>query len=137
MRLRHSGLAALLVLASATLAGAQTTPSAETGSSPVDFSRATVQRFGVDLQRIQRALRQSAERQEGSGLNVRYTIDVYGTAPRLNILDPKTDNLRMGPTPYGAPTHQQMLDVMTPQEFRAPAADFSALMRWLQNKSKK
>jgi hypothetical protein len=134
MRFRHSGFAAMFVLACATLAGAQTTGSANTAGT-VDLSRATVQRFGVDLQRIQRALRQSAERQEGSGLNIRYTIDVYGTAPRIDILDPKTDNLR-GPAPYGGPTHQQMLDVMTPQEFRAPAADFSALLRWLQNKKK-
>jgi hypothetical protein len=134
MRLRHSGLAALLVFACATLAGAQTANSA---GNTADLSGATVQRFGVDLQRIQRALRQSAERQDSNGLNIRYIIDVYGTAPRINIVDPKTDNLRYGPVPYGAPTHQQMLDIMTPQEFRAPVADFSALMRWFQDRSKK
>jgi hypothetical protein len=131
MRLRHSGLAALLVLASATLAGAQQVPSGNAAAPSVN-----VQRLPVDLARIQRALRQSAEREERTGLNIRYIIDVYGTAPRIDILDPKTDNLRMGPVPYGAPTHQQMLEVMTPQEFRAPAADFSALMRWLQNRKK-
>jgi hypothetical protein len=131
MRLRHSGLTALLVLASATLAGAQQVPSSNATAPSVN-----VQRLPVDLARIQRALRQSAEREERTGLNIRYIIDVYGTAPRIDILDPKTDNLRMGPVPYGAPTHQQMLEVMTPQEFRAPAADFSALMRWLQNRKK-
>ena len=130
-------MTALLVLAFASLAGAQDAQPVRTGGNGADLSTATVQRFGVDLQRIQRALRQSAERQEGNGLNIRYIIDVYGTAPRIKILDPKTDNLRVGPVPYGAPTHQQMLDVMTPQEFRAPVADFSALMRWLQDKSKK
>jgi len=135
MRIRHSGFAAMFVLACATLAGAQTPRSTNTGGNTVDLSAATVQRFGVDLARIQRGLRQSAERKDGSGLNIRYTIDVYGTAPRIEVLDPKTDNLR-GPAPYGGPTHQQMLDVMTPQEFRAPAADFSALLRWLQNKKK-
>lgn len=131
MRFRHSGFAAMFVLACATLAGAQTArPDSTAGTASVN-----VQRLPVDLARIQRALRQSAEREERSGLNIRYTIDVYGTAPRIDILDPKTDNLR-GPAPYGGPTHQQMLDVMTPQEFRAPAADFSALLRWLQNKKK-
>jgi hypothetical protein len=136
MRLRPSGLTALLVLACATLAGAQEARPTNAGGSTVDLSGATVQRYGVDLRRIQRALRQSTERQDSNGLNIRYIIDVYGTAPRIEILDPKTDNLRMGPVPYGAPTHQQMLDVMTPQEFRAPAADFSSLMRWLQNRKK-
>src|ERR1051325_12103982 len=97
MNLRHSGLTAVLVLACATLARAQEPGSASTGGNSADLSVASVQRFGVDLQRIQRALRQSAERQESSGLNIRYIIDVYGTAPRIKILDPKTDNLRVGP----------------------------------------
>jgi hypothetical protein len=132
MRFRHSGFAAMFVLACATLAGAQTARPENTAATP----SVNVQRLPVDLARIQRALRQSAEREERSGLNIRYIIDVYGTAPRIDILDPKTDNLRMGPVPYGAPTHQQMLDVMTPQEFRAPAADFSSLLRWLQNRKK-
>ena len=137
MRVRHSGLATLLVLACATAARAQQAPSANTVANPADLSAATVQRFGVDLRRIQRALRQSTERQDSNGLNIRYIIDVYGTAPRIDVLDPKTDNLRFGPVPYGAPTHQQMLDIMTPQEFRSPVMDFSGLMRWFQERSKK
>lgn len=133
MRLRHSGLAALLVLACASLAGAQETRSA----SPATTPSVNVERLPVNLSRIQRALRQSAERQDGNGLNLRYVIDVYGTAPRLNFFDPKTDNLRSGPVPYGAPTHQQMLDIMTPQEFRSPVMDFGGVMRWFRDRSKK
>jgi len=30
-----------------------------------------------------------------------------------------------------------MMNLMTPQEFSAPAADFSGLARWLTNKGKK
>jgi hypothetical protein len=30
-----------------------------------------------------------------------------------------------------------MMQVMTPQEFRAPVADFSGIARWLANKAKK
>ena len=133
MQLRHSGLAALLLLACATVAGAQEVRPASPASSP----SVNVDRLPVSLSRIQRALRESAEREERNGLNIRYIIDVYGTAPRIDILDPKTDNLRVGPVPYGAPTHQQMLEIMTPQEFRSPVMDFSALTRWLQNKNKK
>jgi hypothetical protein len=40
------------------------------------------------------------------------------------------------PAPYGAPTHRQILEQITPQEFRAPAADFSSLFRWLSDKAK-
>jgi hypothetical protein len=133
MQLRHSGLAALLVLACATLAGAQEVRSSRGSDAPA----VNVERLPVNLARIQRALRQSAERAEVNGLNIRYVIDVYGTAPRIDVLDPKTDNLRNGPVPYGAPTHQQMLEIMTPQEFRAPVMDFGALMRWLGDRTKK
>ena len=131
--LRHSGLAALLIFACATLAGAQEVRPSSAATPP----SVNVERLPVSLSRIQRALRESAEREERNGLNIRYIIDVYGTAPRIDILDPKTDNLRVGPVPYGAPTHQQMLEIMTPQEFRAPVMDFSALMRWFQERSKK
>jgi hypothetical protein len=42
-----------------------------------------------------------------------------------------------GPVPYGAPTHREIVNHITPQEFRAPAADFSALIRWLNDRNKK
>ena len=133
MSVRHSGLAALLVLASASLAGAQENRPDSAANAP----SVNVERLPVNVARIQRGLRQSAERQEGNGLNLRYIIEVYGTAPRFDFFDPKTDNLRNGPVPYGAPTHRQMLEIMTPQEFRAPVMDFGGVMRWLQDRSKK
>ena len=133
MSVRHSGLAALLMLASASLAGAQETRPDTTANTP----SVNVERLPVNVARIQRGLRQSAERQEGSGLNIRYVIEVYGTAPRLNFFDPKRDNLRSGPVPYGAPTHQQMLDIMTPQDFRSPVMDFGGVLRWFGDRSKK
>jgi hypothetical protein len=39
--------------------------------------------------------------------------------------------------PYGAPTHREMLDMITPQEHRAPAADFGNLLRWLSGQKDK
>ena len=112
MGVKRSGLTALLVLACASVTGAQESRSESAATSPfVD-----VDRLPLNLARIQRALRQSAEREDRNGLNIRYIIDVYGTAPRIELFDPKTDDLRTGPVPYGAPTHQQMLQIMTPQE---------------------
>ena len=55
---------------------------------------------------------------------------------RVSSYSPRRPNLMTGPTPYGAPTHQQMIEAVTPQEYRAPAADFGALFRWLADKSK-
>jgi len=95
-----------------------------------------VSRLPLNLDRIQRELRQSAIREERQGLNLRYVVDVYGQAPPLVIFGPE-DNLVYGPVPYGAPTHKDMIEHVTPKEYRAPAADFSALLRWLAERAKK
>ena len=95
-----------------------------------------VSRLPVDVQRIHRELRQSAAREEREGLNLRYFIDVYGQAPPIVIFGPE-DNLTSGPVPYGGPTHKEMLEQMTPQEFRSQPADVSALFRWRAERAKK
>jgi hypothetical protein len=95
-----------------------------------------VSRLPVDVQRIHRELRQSATREEREGLNLRYFIDVYGQAPPIVIFG-ADDNLTSGPVPYGGPTHQEMLQQMTPKEFRSQPADISGLIRWLTERAKK
>ena len=95
-----------------------------------------VSRLPLNLERIQRGLRQSTTREESQGLNIRYVVDVFGQAPPLVIFRPE-DNLVYGPVPYGAPTHKEMIEHVTPKEYRAPAADFSALLRWLAERGSK
>ena len=58
------------------------------------------------------------------------------TIPQIQLFTAE-DNLRYGPVPYGAPTHQEMINQITPKEFSSPVMDFNALMRWLADKSKK
>jgi hypothetical protein len=94
-----------------------------------------VGKLPIDLERIQRQLKQVTVREVRDGLNLRYIVDVYGRAPRIELFT-KQDNLETGPVPYGAPTHREMIEAVTPQEFRAPAADFSGLFRWLADKAK-
>jgi hypothetical protein len=94
-----------------------------------------VDRLPISVDRIQRELREST-REERDGLRLRYFIDVYAQAPPIVVFGPDA-NLKSGPVPYGGPTHKEMLEQMTPQEFRAPAADFSALLRWLADRAKK
>jgi hypothetical protein len=95
-----------------------------------------VSRLPIDLVRIQRELRQSSEREERQGLNIRYVIDVYGQAPPIVLIDPTFDFVH-GPVPNSAPTHREMIEHVTPIEYRAPPADLSALLRWLADRSKK
>ena len=107
-------------------------------AAPALAQRSTVDvdRLPINLQRIHRELQQSATREERDGLRLRYFVDVFGQQPPLVLFGPE-DNLTAGPVPYGAPTHKEMLYQMTPQEFRAPAADFNALIRWLADRAKK
>lgn len=88
------------------------------------------EKLPISIERIQRKLAQ-APRSSANPLSLRleYYIEVYGKAPRLDLF---TDfDLEHGPVPYGAPTHAEFLQLLTPQEFRAPAADFPALIAWL------
>ena len=95
-----------------------------------------VKRLPIDLAKVTRDLRQSAGSESRTGLNIRYRVDVYGQAPRIELFT-KQDNLAYGPAPYGAPTHRDMIEHVTPQEYRAPYADIGNLIRWLSDKAKK
>ena len=94
-----------------------------------------VSRLPVNLQRIQRELRQSTVTEHRDGLNLRYQVEVFGRAPEVRLFTPE-DNLRTGAVPYGAPTHQDIVQHITPKEFSSPVMDFSALARWLAQKAK-
>ena len=95
-----------------------------------------VSRLPIDIKRIERSFRQSSIREAHDGLNLRYFVDVYAKAPALVLLT-KEDNLFYGPVPYGGPTHREMLDMITPKEHRAPAADLGGLFRWLSGEKNK
>jgi len=123
MNLKRASLIGLLVFGAAHAASAQQTS--------VD-----VKRLPIDLAKVTRELRQSTATENRTGLNIRYRVDVYGQAPRIELFT-KQDNLAYGPAPYGAPTRRDMIEHVTPQEYRAPYADIGNLIRWLNEKSKK
>src|SRR5687768_7085710 len=132
MELKRAGFIVLLLGLMAQAAPAPAQTPAATTEPQVD-----VNRLPVDLWRIGRQLQQAnREKEERDGLNLRYQIEVFGRAPEIRLFTAQ-DNLRYGPVPYGAPTHSEILNHITPQEFRSPVMDFSALMRWLADKSKK
>ena len=88
-------------------------------------------KMGVDLSRIKRELAQAQaqaqateESPEGDPLRLRFTVEVVGSAPKIDFLAGFNVN---GPVSYGPPTHQEVLDVLTPQEYRSPTVDFLGL----------
>jgi hypothetical protein len=107
------------------------------GAAPASFAQGTidVNRLPINLKRIQRELRQSTVRDESQGLLIRYKVDVYGQAPPIELFNRNDPELFTGPVPYGAPTHREFIEQVTPREYRAPAADFSALLRWFAEKA--
>jgi hypothetical protein len=126
------GLSLMLILAAPPVAGAQ---QSQPSPQPQASQTVDVTKLPVAPERLQRKLREAAEREEMEGLNLRYTIDVFAFAPRIQLINPE-DNLLFGPTRYSAPTREEMWNMMTPQEFRSPIMDFSNLARWLQDRSK-
>ena len=127
MDLKHGVLTALLLAGLAAPASAQNAAAPPQGS--IDASR-----LGIDVNRIHRQLQQDAGRDQHDRLNLKYYIDVYGTTPALRLFENRKEAVE-GPVPYGSPTHREMLEMSTPQEYRAPVMDFGALMRWLADKS--
>jgi hypothetical protein len=90
----------------------------------------------VSVGRIRRKLAQ-APTSKAAGLRLEYYVEVYGKSPQIDLFtnfDPKT-----GPVQYGSPTHQEFLDLVTPEAFKAPTGDLLtpalALMKWLVDKT--
>ena len=128
---RTASLAVLLLGLSAGAAVAQEPPPAASSAPGID-----VERLPLNLERIRRELNQAITvTEEQDGLNLRYQIEVFGRAPEIQLFTAE-DNLKNGPVPYGAPTHQEIINHITPPEFRSPVMDFNSLFRWLAEKTK-
>ena len=82
-------------------------------------------KMGVSFSRIKRELVQAqAEDQDPNTLKLTFTVQVMGTAPRIDLLEGFAVE---GPVPYGPPTHREVLDVLTPREFRSPVVPIYGL----------
>lgn len=120
-RLLAAMLGTLLTLAPAAL---QAQPAA---ADPQPATAINPAALGVSMSRIsRRLLADSRAKSEGTTpLKLEYFVDVYGTAPTLRFF--AGQDLIYGAVPGGAPTHSDMLYVMTPQLFRAPVVNFFGL----------
>jgi hypothetical protein len=129
----------LLVLSVSAPAWAQ---DSEAKPAPADQPAAIdATKLGVSLARIQKGLRvsESKEQQSLTPLRIEFAVQVYGTAPRIDLL--KDVDILHGDAPGTAPTHRQIIDFLTPQIYRQQTAPISALAWWagmkLWEKSKK
>ena len=129
----------IAVLASPQLVLAQ--PEQRPAPKPNEAPAMDASKMGISLSRIKRELAQAeaeATVLDDGRLRFAFSVDVVGQAPKINFLEGFSLN---GATPYGAPTHGEILGVLTPQAYKSPPIPFSAMAVWaaqqLSNKSKK
>jgi hypothetical protein len=134
-------LAALLAVPAA--ARAQSSQSAPPTQPPQSAPTEAVDasKLGVDLSRIKRELVEPESDASADGsLRLRFNVQVFGLAPRINFLEGFSVD---GPMPYGSPTHQEVLEVLTPKEYRSGAfpiyglAVLAAQKLWQYNKKQR
>jgi hypothetical protein len=93
-------------------------------ASAQDTQAMDATKMGIDLDRIKRGLAETAEDDSGDPLRLRFRVEVVGIAPKIDFLEGFDV---AGPLPYGAPTHREVLDVITPREFRTPVFPIAGL----------
>ena len=98
------------------------------GAPAIDASK-----LGVSLSRIALGLRTAEVRQQQNpeGLRIEYMVQVYGLAPKIRLFDDV--DLSGGAVPGSAPTHNQVIDHLTPKTHSAPAMPISALAFWFSD----
>ena len=111
----------VVLFATASLAGpvarleAQAPP---TGSQPLAASSSSIaDGLGVSLKNVRKQLVIPGKPGGGSDLRYNFQVEVIGRQPRIEFF--KEFNLtKEGGVSYGAPTHQEILNTVTPMGFR-------------------
>ena len=95
-----------------------------TGALAQDAQAVDPTKMGVDISRIRRELAETHVDESDDPLRLRFRVDVVGVAPKIDFLE--GFNVE-GPVSYGPPTHAEVLDVLTPREFRSPTVPIFGL----------
>ena len=134
--MRTLALLAMLAAASSPAWAQDQQPEAAPQTPAIDATK-----LGVSLSRIQKGLRtaETREKTNPGGLRLEFNVQVYGTAPRIDML--QGIDLVNGAVPGTAPSHSQLIEFVTPQIYRTPTMPVSAFAawaaQWLADKSKK
>jgi 1,4-dihydroxy-6-naphthoate synthase len=112
---------------------AATAPSSQSkstvASSPATLSSKPVpdiDAMGVSFDRIKRMLGDRPPSDDKQGLKLNYYVEVMGLAPAIQLFTPQ-DLAPTGRIPYAAPTHRDILDVLTPIQYRSPSIPVGSL----------
>jgi len=104
--------------------------SVDAAAQDVDDALLPAVELSVNLERLKRKLAQlPATDEERTILRLNFYLSVYARAPRINPL--LGFDLHTGPVPFGGPSHADMRDLWTPEEFSTPVADLGSVLGWL------
>lgn len=85
----------------------------------------SVEALGMSFERIKRELRILPPSTAKTPLKLEYYVEVQALMPAIPLFKP--GELTTGPVPYGAPTHRDMMDHVTPEAFKAGTVPISSL----------
>jgi len=102
------------------------TPAGAQAPRPPAQAINSVDALGMSFERIKRELRMLPPSTVKTPLKLEYYVEVQGLLPPIPIFKP--GELTTGPVPYGAPTHSDMLDHVTPLAFKSPAIPVSGIL---------
>ncbi|MDE3155094.1 MAG: hypothetical protein KGN76_08315 [Acidobacteriota bacterium] len=119
------------------MAGSTAAAQPPSGSSAPSRTEAAQDPFATEkvpysIARIARALETPPPKDR---LHLDFHVVVMGQAPPPALFT--GFDLQNGPVPFGAPTQQQFLDVVTPEAFKAPAIPLGGVFKWLIDKARK
>jgi hypothetical protein len=112
--------------------GAQTPPSgiqtpAASAPQSVSTDVRDIEALGLSFDRIKRLLADRAPSENKSPLKLNYYVEVVALAPRIQLFT-REDVAPRGVIPWGAPTHADIVNLLTPVEFRSPTVPVSSLV---------
>ena len=86
----------------------------------------SIEALGLSFERIRRELNERPPSTAKSPLNLTYYVEVMGLAPRITLFTP-AELAPGGTVPYGPPMHADIVNQLTPEQFKSPRADFGSL----------
>ncbi len=120
-------LVCLAGLLAGTSAAAQSPSSSSSSPKAASQDPFATERVPYSVARIARELEATPRRKDG--LRLDFHLIVVGQAPPPRFFE--NFDVDHGPVPFGAPTQQQFLDVVTPEAFKAPAIPLGGIVKWL------
>jgi hypothetical protein len=128
MRRLVAGVLVCLIGLQPAVARAQERPvpaSAASPEQPPASPAPSVESLGMSFERIRRQLRILPASTAKTPLKLEYYVEVQALMPPIPLFKP--GELTTGPVPYGAPTHRDMMDHVTPEAFKAGTVPISSL----------